>query len=427
MKVVLPKLYYKTKIVVCIVAFTAFSAAFFMLGNSMAFADTLQDQINKRNQELADIQKKILENQAQLEQAQNQKKTAASEVQRINAQIKQVDLGINESQITIEKLGYEIDMLKNNIATAENDLAIKTAAVGELFRQLQMYDQENLLVSFMRAKNLSEGLSVAQGLIDTNQALLVKINELQKSRDALQAILNEAQDKKISKEIENENLKNRKLIIAELKTEKEKALRDAKKKEYAYQESLEELEKRQAEIAAEIDAMEAQLRTQINYNEIPKTGSKVLAIPVKNPRVTQEHGYTSSAKKLYRKQYHNGLDFGIPVGTPVFSAYDGTVVSVANQDVYCWRGAYGKYIAIKHSTIGLATVYGHLSLYIVKEGEQVKKGQLIGYSGNTGYSTGPHLHFGVYDASTFRISASKSCGPEMPYGGDLNPRDYLSF
>ncbi len=390
-------------------------------------AETVKEEIDKKNQELAEIQKKILENQAQLEQAQNQKQTAASEVQRVTNNIKQVDLGIKQSEVVIEKLEYEIEDLKDNIVVAENDLSIKAQAVGELFRQLQIYDQDNFLISFLRSKNLSEGLSMAQGLMDTNEALLVKITELQESHTILQSVLGDAQNKKTNKEIENENLKNKKLIAAELKAEKEKALQDAKKKESTYQESLKELEERQAEIAAEIDAMEAQLRTQIDYDGLPTSGSSVLVLPVANPRITQEHGNTSSAKKLYKSQYHNGMDFGVPVGTMIIAAYDGVVVSVANQDAYCKKGAYGKYVAIKHSGIGLATLYAHLSLYTVKEGDQVKKGQLIGYSGNTGYSTGPHLHFGVYDLSTFRIAGSKSCGPEMPFGGDLNPRNYLSL
>lgn len=394
--------------------------------NAVSVSLDTKAQIEQRNKELSDIQQKILENQQKLTETQQQKQTLSSELKKIDTTIKQADLGIAASQITVQKLDVEIDSLHDDIVSAEKDLAQKGNALAEVFKQMQISDQENLLVSFVRAKSLSEGLQSMQGLVDLNQTLMVKIQELQDSHQTLTTVLDSTAKKKSDKELEQENLKNRKLIAAELQQEKNQVLKDTKTREASYQESLKELEKRQAEIAAEIDALEAPLRDKIDYKDLPKTGSGVLAVPLAHPVVTQEQGYTKSAKKLYKSGYHNGMDFGTAVGTPLFAAYDGTIISVANQDLYCRKGAYGKYIAIQHP-IGLTTLYGHLSLQVVKEGTVVKKGQLIGYSGNTGYATGPHLHFGVYDSSTFHIGPSVSCGPKMPFGGDLNPRNYLSL
>ena len=95
----------------------------------------------------------------------------------------------------------------------------------------------------------------------------------------------------------------------------------------------------------------------------------------------------------------------------------------ANQDSYCYKGAYGKVVVINH-TNNLTTLYGHLSRYIVAKGDIVQKGQVIGYSGKTGYATGPHLHFTVFAQPTFYVGPSRTCGP-MPFGGDLNPQRYL--
>jgi len=395
--------------------------------NTPSSEGSVQAQIDQRNKELEDIQKKILENQQKLSATQQQKQTISSELNRINTTIKQVDLGISSSKITVKKLDLEIGSLQKDIASAQDDFAQKQTALSEIFKEMQTHDQENPLIAFMSTKSLSDGLQSMQGLVDLNQSLSLKAAELQESFTVLQSTLSNTQQKKTSKELEAENLKNRKVIAAELQQEKTKVLQDTKKKESAYQQSLDDLAKRQAEIAAEIDDMEAQLRGKINYQDIPKAGKGVLEIPLESVIVTQEHGYTKSAKKLYKSQYHNGLDFGAPVGTPLFAAYDGKIVSVANQDLYCRKGAYGKYVAIQHSVINLTTLYGHLSLQVVHEGDSVKRGQLIGYSGNTGYATGPHLHFGVYDSSTFYIGPSKSCGPKMPFGGDLDPRDYLSL
>ena len=138
--------------------------------------------------------------------------------------------------------------------------------------------------------------------------------------------------------------------------------------------------------------------------------------------VTQGYGRTPYSAR-YPQNWHNGIDIGAPIGTPVLAAEAGTVVATGNQDAYCRKGAYGKFIIIKHEN-NLVTLYGHLSRQIVQKGDIVSRGQLIGYSGRTGYATGPHLHFTVYAGPTFYMGASRVCGP-MPYGGDLNPLGYL--
>ena len=89
-------------------------------------------------------------------------------------------------------------------------------------------------------------------------------------------------------------------------------------------------------------------------------------------------------------QFHAGVDFRANTGTTVMAALDG-VVSVAGEN---WL--YGKYIIISHSN-GYKTLYGHLNSFSVKQGDRVARGRKIGEVGSTGYSTGPHLHFGVYD------------------------------
>ena len=85
---------------------------------------------------------------------------------------------------------------------------------------------------------------------------------------------------------------------------------------------------------------------------------------------------------------HAGLDLASGVGSPIRAAADGTVISAGNE------GGYGKCIRIQHED-GAVTVYAHLSAFLVGDGESVEAGQDIGREGNTGHSTGPHLHFEV--------------------------------
>jgi len=91
---------------------------------------------------------------------------------------------------------------------------------------------------------------------------------------------------------------------------------------------------------------------------------------------------------------YNGVDYGMPVGTPLYAAAAGEVLISKGSG---YNGGYGNYIVIKHPN-GTQTVYGHMNGVVVAAGQSVVQGQLIGYSGNSGRSTGPHLHFEVRGA-----------------------------
>ncbi len=91
----------------------------------------------------------------------------------------------------------------------------------------------------------------------------------------------------------------------------------------------------------------------------------------------------------HRRTFHNGIDFAGRVGTPIFSTAPGKVIASS------WAGGYGRRIAINHG-YGLMTLYGHLWRFKVRSGKWVKRGQLIGWMGNSGRSTGPHLHYAVF-------------------------------
>jgi len=87
---------------------------------------------------------------------------------------------------------------------------------------------------------------------------------------------------------------------------------------------------------------------------------------------------------------HTGVDWGSAMGTPIFAAGNGTVEKAD------WEGGYGKYIRIRH-TNGYETAYGHMSAFArgIQPGTRVRQGQIIGYVGSTGLSTGPHLHYEI--------------------------------
>ncbi len=110
-------------------------------------------------------------------------------------------------------------------------------------------------------------------------------------------------------------------------------------------------------------------------------------MPVDGVRLTSSFGMRNHPILRQRRQ-HNGVDLAAPRGTPVYATADG-VVEMAR-----YFGSYGNYVQIGHGG-DLETRYAHLSSYTVRDGEEVRKGDLIGYVGSTGRSTGPHLHYEV--------------------------------
>jgi len=128
------------------------------------------------------------------------------------------------------------------------------------------------------------------------------------------------------------------------------------------------------------------------------TATGKLLWPVPHPTITQGFGptpYAFEAAYAGFPHFHTGIDLAVPLGTPVFAAADGVVVLARPMtDTTGALVGYGNYVIIQHDA-GLKTLYGHLLAVGVKEGDVVKRGQLIGLVGSTGNSTGPHTHFEV--------------------------------
>jgi murein DD-endopeptidase MepM/ murein hydrolase activator NlpD len=154
---------------------------------------------------------------------------------------------------------------------------------------------------------------------------------------------------------------DRRGALASVQAEKESALED-----------LAALEAEQARVAAALQGAPAPGPI--------KQGSGQLIWPV--------NGTFTSPFGMRWGRLHAGIDISVPEGTPIRAADSGTVVLMG------WVGGYGNYTCIQH-TSSMSTCYGHQSSFATSNGASVSQGQVIGYSGNTGNSTGPHLHFEV--------------------------------
>ena len=123
-------------------------------------------------------------------------------------------------------------------------------------------------------------------------------------------------------------------------------------------------------------------------------------------------GYGYRIDPIYKtRKFHVGMDFSAPTGTPIYSTGDGKVTRADSRS-----SGYGRHVRIDHG-YGYLTLYGHMSKILVRPGQTIKRGEIIGYVGNTGKSVGPHLHYEVH-------KNGKAVNPVNFYFNDLSPEEY---
>lgn len=176
------------------------------------------------------------------------------------------------------------------------------------------------------------------------------------------------------------------------------------------------------ETATRLDILAKQMYHQSksldDVYEMAKNKTKMLAsIPAIQPvnnkdlkRMASGFGMRYHPILKVRKM-HTGMDFTARTGTEIYATGDGVVEKVLNK-----RGGYGKHVIVNHG-YGYKTLYAHMSKFNVRRGQKIKRGDLIGFVGNTGRSTGPHLHYEV-------IKDGKHMNPAYYYTNDLTPEEY---
>lgn len=153
------------------------------------------------------------------------------------------------------------------------------------------------------------------------------------------------------------------------------------------------------------------LALAMNKEKLVSSMPAIMPISNKSLKSTAS-GWGYRFHPIYKiKQFHYGMDFTASIGTKVYATGDGVV-----RDVQTIGGGYGRWIMIDHG-FDYKTMYAHLSGFNVKVGELVKRGQVIGYVGNSGTSTGPHLHYEVH-------KNGEPVNPQYYYFKDLNAQEY---
>lgn len=395
----------------------------------------LQAKIDARTAEIKKLDAEIAKLNSQISSTKQMSKSLKDEINRLEIIRKKLsdEIAVTQNQIkktslNIEKLSYEINDKNKNIE--KNKLAITQA-----IKLINQIEQHNLIEIAFSQKNLSDFWVQTDKLTILSGSLDKMISALREDKTILEA-------KKTQKEVEKSNLSNLQIKLADQKQiadqnkqEKDKLLMITRSKEANYQALLADRLAKKKAVEAEISRIEAQIKFTLNPKTIPKAGSRALLWPLDKHIITQYFGNTAFASAhtaVYGGRGHNGIDLDASPGTPVKSAQSGIVEGVGDTDITCKGASYGKWILIKHDN-GLSTLYAHLSLIKVKEGQRVDPGQVIAYSGNTGYSTGPHLHFSVFASDGVKVDKLQSkvpgCGiyrmPIGAYSAYLNPLSYL--
>jgi murein DD-endopeptidase MepM/ murein hydrolase activator NlpD len=395
----------------------------------------LRDQISERSERIKELEREIQQYEADLQEVGAEKQTLQGAVnsldisrQKIGSDIKLTENRIGSSNLGIQQLALEI---------AEKELAIAKhqEAIAKSLRSINEFDGDSLVEAVLAHADLNEVWERIETLERFQLAVREDVRELTGLRNDLTEDKLESEGKKQELLAFRNQLSGQKRVLDVNREEKDKLLTATKNEEASYQRLLEEKRAAREQFERELLDLETQLEFALDPSSIPAGGKGILGWPLEAIRITQYFGNTQFARSgAYNGQGHNGVDFGASSGTRVRAALGGTVVGSGNTDEVRGCYSYGKWILIQHNN-GLSTLYAHLSVINVSPGQQVTTSEVIGFSGNTGYSTGPHLHFSVYASEAVKVvrlgdvKAITNCAaariPIAPLQAYLNPLDYL--
>ena len=390
--------------------------------------DEIQEQIDEINRQRSEIEKEIQQYQQQLNVLSGERQTLQGSIKTLDVSRNQTAAQIRDIEKKIDAAGLRLNKLSLEIDDTEEAIALDEEAVGSAIRSIDAADDTTLVEMLLAAENLTDAWVAADQLLALSSALNEHSVALGKANVALadQHASVEATRGELS--AANDDLGSQKRALDINRQEKQGLLSQTQSQEAQYQAMIQQKRAEQASFEAALFELASRLQYNADPSAVPAAGSGVLRWPLDSVRVTQQFGRTADSGRLYASGTHDGIDLAASVGTPVRAALAGTVYKINEGAVQNCQ--YGKWVIVKHAN-GLATLYAHLSSISVGEGQSVTSGQVVGYSGMTGYATGPHLHFTVYQASALTLkqytckSGYTVTIPIAPPEAYLNPMSYL--
>lgn len=360
-------------------------------------------------EEITDLKVENAVIQAQIDAVRSQYNANASEIQALVDKKNAVDQEISLLHEQIINVNEQLRVYGQMIADTQDRLDESNAQLNHLNRQYkdrirameeegeitywQVIFESSSFTDFLDRMNMVDeiaaadtqrllDLQIASATVEENQRILSEeMSDLQETRQML---------------AESEEM------LTVKRTESDDILRELISKQAEFQVMLDESEALQNQLMNELAQKQKELQAAQYKEELVK-----MALRGENPpsnATWQEpvSGYTITSPFGYRKAptagastYHQGIDMACDSGTPIYATRSGTITKASYQ-----AGGAGYYVSINHGD-GFGSIYMHMTRYVVSAGQSVSQGQLIGYVGSTGISTGPHLHFGISYGGTY--------------------------
>lgn len=439
--------------ITCVLVFSFFSFAVQTPHASAQSVEALQKEISDFNAKIKALEAEIAEYEAELNVIGSDKQTLQKAIQELDISRKKLLTNIKLTQNQIYSTTLQIQELGDEIVTKADRIENDTNAVAQALRNIYEFESQSMLEVILGNKNLDAFWNQLETLQRFQRVVRDELKHLKELKVELEETKQTSEKKKAQLTNYNTQLSGQKIVLEGNLSEKNVVLDKTVEKESEYQRLLSERIAAREVFENEMLELESQLRTIIDPNSIPPVGSGILRWPLSNSQmiacagykkslgnencITQYFGNTpfaSANAQVYSGKGHNGVDFRASVGTKLQAALSGVIVETGNTDAQKGCYSYGKWVLIKHNN-GLSTLYAHLSLVSVEAGQVVSTGDVIGFSGNTGYSTGPHLHFtviasqGVQVVRLGDVKKITNCGnvriPIAPLDAYLNPLSYL--
>jgi len=415
------------------------AVALFLLLPSMISAqsaDEIQKAIDAQNTQIEQLNKEIAQYQTQLDATSAKKQTLQSTLDQLNLSIKKVTASVNLTRAQIDTTQLQIAQLANGIDDKQNSINKDQAGLGETLRRLNETENNALATELLMSGSISNAWEDVDNYQTLQGAVRGHILNLTHEKQQLTDVKTQREAKEKQLLTQKANLVTQQGSLTATKKAQSDLLSQTKSQEANFQKIIADKKAQERSFEDALNDLQSQLQVAVSQSEIPTSGKGILHWPVDNVRISQYFGNTAFAQSgAYNGKGHNGIDLAVPIGTPIKAAQAGSVVGTGNTDAVRGCYSFGKWVMVKHEN-GLNTMYAHLSQISVYSGQSVSSGQVLGYSGETGYATGPHLHFGVYVSQATQIiklgSATKSttpCAsavmPVAPLEGYLNPLNYL--
>lgn len=402
------------------------------LVSSAIDASTVQQQISDTNKQIEALDKEIAKYQAEIDKTSSESDSLKSLIKQLNLTKDKLVKESTQTSTKIKKTGLVINSLNNEIENKQQSIEKSKVVLKSMLSNLYKNDDSTLAEKLLSSWNLSDASKEYNNTLSLNEDIRKRILEINTEKQALDNTKNTKEGEQNNLKKLKESLSKKQQAVELTKKEKDALLKETKNKESNYKKLLAEQKKKRDAFEKDLENYESQLKFILNPKLLPSENSGVLSWPLDNVFITQLFGKTVAAKRLYTSGSHSGVDFRASVGTEVKSMANGTVIGTGDTDMYCKGASFGKWVFIKYDN-GLSSTYGHLSLISAQAGQRVATGDVVGLSGNTGHSTGPHLHVTVYASSGADVKTvpSLSCSGKtfiMPIASSkayLDPMLYL--